>query len=304
MRIVLACLLLSACSQVSRADPEDIGDVDGQTLLAFNGTTLFGATGGAVWRIQNGSPSRDTLFTGAGAISDFLADSAGLYFTQAPLTDEHTRLRRVALDGAGAADVGINVQRASVRQDSEYLYWFDKSGAVPAIMRAKKSGGTAAKIADAGLTTTPEMAVDDTHVYWVDFTAPVTIKRVEKAGGTPANVKVNTVATALNVDAASLHYVSKATAPARLLSLGKDGGEPTEIAPDVDRFHADASYLYFTTLTTAMPQRQSLSRATPSGKLVEILVRDMKTTTPVQLASGGGFVFWSDGKNVVKLPSQ
>lgn len=305
MRAIPFLLLVACAPTATRAQPESVLDLQGATLLAFAGDYLFGATGGVLWRLKAGTITPENLPSSSSPVSDLLGDPTGITYAQAPLTDEFTKVKHAAFDGASVVEIASNVQRGSVRQDGEMLYWFDRSQTPAAIMRAKKTGGAVTKLVDCGLTTTPELAVDDTYVYWVDFTAPPTLKRVSKTGGAAENVRENTVPVGLQADGGGLVYMNKdqTTGVTRLLQLPKGGGEPVELAADVDRFFNDASYVYFSTKKMS-PQKQSLSRAPKAGKLLDILVDDVRSTASLVFVVGGSTLYWADSShlNRVGLP--
>ncbi len=295
-RMRFFCLFLVACSAtVTRSDPESVAVLNGPTLIAFGGTTLYGASAGGVFQIAKASATPETIYQGSDSITDLVADDSNVYITRASTSEVGAKLRRLG----AMTDLASNVQRGSLRQDKDTLYWFDIGVMPAALMRLAKAGGTATKVTDAGLTSSPDMAIDDTHVYWVDYTAPVTIKRVARMGGAPENVRVNVIAKSLQVDADTLFYLNGN--PSAVFSLAKSGGEPEEVTKGADRFLVDNRYVYFTSITGETTKKQAIARVARTGRLLDVLIPDVGVTTTLQIVLGGGYLWWVDGKNLSRI---
>jgi hypothetical protein len=303
LSLLLAIISLRCSPVATAAVPEQLFALAGSTVFAITSDYVYGGTAGALWRLKHGGTSPETLPSATGGISDLSADANGIAYTAAPLSDANTKLRRAGADGTGATDVASNVLRGSVRMDASALYWIDGSTMPPAIMSASRNGGAATKLCDVEMAK-PELTVDDTYVYFADFTAPTTVKRVPKAGGAVENVKVNTVPASLQNDAASLYYLDRAsTGLERVLVLAKAGGDPTELVQDAAAFFVEDRYVYFSAVS-AMTMKQSLARVAKTGKLQDVLVQDVGVTTPLTLAAGYGWAYWSDGRYLSRLAVQ
>ena len=276
-------------------------ELETQSLLAQAGGQLYGTAPGGVWRVDPAAPaSRKTIVdTGNDLIFDLFTDSEHLFFSASGKGDQFVTLKRANLDGTAVTEIATNAQRGSLRQDATFLYWFDRSAAAATLVRAQKSGGAATKIAEAGLTLVPEIAIDETHAYWLDG---ATLKRVAKGGGDVADVLSDFSPTLLQNDGDSLYFLDSEGSDTNVYAINKSTSERREVVQGANRFWLDGTLVYFTGYSQGKNALQSLRRFDRATSRTTILLSSLGTLSLITLVYDAAYVYWVDGRAAKKLP--
>lgn len=296
----LPFLVFIACSPL----PEGaltLGTLDGQTLLAAGEGKLYGGDAGGVWRMNTAPSGPRTVIVPKDPVYDLLLDEQRILFTQGAENTAVTA-RRANFEGGSVTDLAANVQRGSLRQDASYVYFFDRSEATAALARVGKQGGATQKLADAGLTLSPEIAVDESNVYWLDSTAPAALKKVAKSGGTPVVFLADISPTLLTIDGDDVYFLDSRDGVSTVFAVNKASGEKREVVKDCNRFWLDGTYVYYTSYTRAKNTTQSFKRFARGTSKTDILLLSLGTLSLLQVAFDKEHVYWADGEEVRSLP--
>jgi hypothetical protein len=203
------------------------------------------------------------------------------------------------LDGSAVTELATNAQRGSLRQDASFLYWFDRTAADATLVRAPKSGGAVSKIADAGSTLVPELAIDDTHVYWLDGT---TLKRAPKAGGDVTDVLADFSPSLMQNDGDSLIFLDSEGTETNVYAINKTTNEKRQVVTGANRFWLDGTFVYFTGYSQGKNALQSLRRFDRATSRTTILLSSLGTLSLITLVYDAANVYWVDGSAAKKLP--
>ncbi|MBN1657610.1 MAG: hypothetical protein JXA93_04370 [Anaerolineae bacterium] len=228
-----------------------------------------------------------------------VADDTHVYWTDWG-SDE---VRRLPAGGGTpttvAAGRNLIYHRALVVDDT-YVYFGDDDG----IQRAPKAGGAVVTLA-AGYNSTM-LAVDDTHVYWTEWSLvdPDAIRRVPKAGGT-----VDTILSGgtlgdprgIAVDASYVYWTEQDGGMVR--RVAKTGGTILDLAPaELDYLGGSIAVndtdVYWTDTTGTSTGR--LRRVAKGGGSVEDLALGLWGPGGVNLSAT--HVYWGDGDGIWRLP--
>jgi hypothetical protein len=294
----LACLLLTACTTLPPG-VQTVTSTHGQPLLAAANGWLYGSDLSGLWRAQpTPGVQREVILSNGELVQDLTADLDHLYYTSAPLDVPLATVRRIAHDGSGVADIASNVQPGSLRADLTDLFWLDRGGSVPKIMRAPKVGGMPAKVVVASMTSPSELAVDNAFVFFVDGN---TIQRAPKAGGPAAAFQTDVTPTQLGSDGVNLYFVD-ATADITPLYAVDPTGARTEIVHSAGQYWLDGPYIYYTAYTGKKTATgQSLQRIDHDTGVLENLVAALNTLSVVQMVFDDTHLYWADGSSVLRL---
>ena len=127
-------------------------------------------------------------------------------------------------------------------------------------MRADVDGGNVTELASAPCKYSPSshglsgIAIDATHVYWVDDTGPrEAIMKVEKQGGTPvllSDASINTAQIAVDDGFVYSNGMVSSIDTMSIVRTPKDGGCPTTLVSDEPSpmvFVAHGDHLFYLT---------------------------------------------------------
>ena len=158
------------------------------------------------------------------------------------------------------------------------------------------------------LATAPlpwDMALDDTHVYWVTTTSTGSVQRIAKSGGAVQTLAANLdYPRSIFVDGSHVYYGvdgSLTGSPAgAVYRVVKSGGPSVPLVADGGRHQgivADATHVYWTEFDKDLVRRVPLAGGS---------VEDFSTTAkrPAQIAVDGSHVYWAtfDGGRIEKQP--
>lgn len=128
-----------------------------------------------------------TTLASAWSLGNLATDSTYVYWTEALCCGSATALKKVPVGGGGTITLGTGPGIGTLAVDETYVYYSMSDGISGGISRIPKEGGTSVRLAS-GLFPPVAMAVDSTHVYWINggsvSTALPAIMKVPKDGGT------------------------------------------------------------------------------------------------------------------------
>jgi hypothetical protein len=230
--------------------------------------------------------------TNSNDIDALAVDGSGIYFTSAGHQAAENTLRTAPLAG-GPSRVLARGEKVplsgSAAVDATHVYVSASNGQ---ILRVAKAGGELQSLTTAA--GAPEIAVDDTSVYFLTFAQSVAgvVGTVPKAGG-PAQelargvrgggslVLSPTHAYWTSID--GLFSVAKAGGAAKLEIANTPHGQPGQVA-------VDATHLYF----SADPAATKLYRRPLAGGAVELVTAKAVGNYPIRVL--GGHLYFVDSE--------
>jgi hypothetical protein len=145
----------------------------------------------------------------------------------------------------------------------------------------------------AGLDDPIALTMDDDFVYWTEWASRL-VRRVPKAGGPATTLYTSSQPVrALLVDQTNLYFTD-----GDLKRLPKSGGTATTLATNehASGLATDGAFLYWTNDVVGAVKRVALSGGTATTLATRVR-RDS------ELALDGGYLFWNDGLNFVRIPA-
>ena len=186
---------------------------------------------------------------------------------------------------------------ASIAVDDESVYWPNRN--LGTVMKAAKDGSSMETVAS-GQASPMRVALDDTHVYWVNTVDPGAVMSTPKSGGAPESIADNQHGpSALAVGPA--HVAWTTTGDQTIWLAQKGGGQATKIASGhfSTAIALDDKHIYWLRSDTGAV------RAPVGGGPTTTL--SVGQTGCSEIALDDGFVYWTrnavtKGSKVLKLP--
>lgn len=227
--------------------------LDHPNALANDGKFIYFITGGTVasknagtnnlmkMPVEGGTPT--IIFKGGEIIPDAFAialDENYVYFSG-------NGVRRVPKAGGAATLLTDAFIASEIVADKENVYWMPYVGegmSPTPIFAVSKNGGEAKPLTDPRKTANG-LCVDDQFVYWIQTdgiykTGKKGAATIEKIYSMPNDGEI---VSALKTDADNFYFLQVKSK--NLMKLAKAGGEPKQIAKDVEKFWVGENEIIF-----------------------------------------------------------
>ncbi len=219
------------------------GQVGPQGIAVGNGEVFWTTSvASAVLKVPIGGGTPIELYSEGPGAYDIVVNTEHIYFTFLHF-GTHSVLRMPVLGGA-TADVTSNLgtpKRLAV--DAASLYWTDSDSHT--VMKMPLGGGPAVELASGQFPGA--IAVDGTHIYWLDGT----VSRVPINGGeTTIVADVGSLAKDLALDDTHVYFTASGDS---VWKVSKDGGEPISLAEEQNtpsQITVDATHVYWSNAGT------------------------------------------------------
>ena len=161
-------------------------------------------------------------------VQQMAVNRAGIYWIEAvgPVME-------TGLNGGTPTQLATTQIANDVAADEQYVYWvagFTDNGCNPpcySIMQVRDSGGTPVQLFPPQPSGIWSLALDATHVYWIDSVSGF-VMRVGKAGGTPEIVEtIGVKATSVAADDSGVYWMDESGA---INTAQSDGSSPRLVA--------------------------------------------------------------------------
>lgn len=233
------------------------------------------------------------------SLANVAADHSHVYYVD---WLSHT-VQRIPVGGGTPSTVasasGLVYHRA-LALDSTYVYFGDDVG----IKRVPREGGTVSTLASG--YDSYEMAVDDGHVYWTEWTlvGDDAIRRVPKAGGAVHTIVAGgTLANPLSiaVDESYVYWTEESSGKVRRVATS--GGTILDLVPTQPGYEAYSiavshEHVYWID-STSTPGTGRLRRVPKDGGTVDNLVVGLSGARGVSISAN--YVYWGDSGGVWRL---
>lgn len=245
--LVALTVVLSACEASMRVPASAVGSGSTSGAGSSGGSGSSGKSGSKVEAPKAPPP----LAGGQAKPYGIAVDNDSVYW------GNHGDFSLMKAPKAGGAAVKLgtvagNLGPDAVVVDDQFVYasvWSD-SGTPDEkkskIVKVAKAGGAVTDVV-ANIASTSSIAVDGTHVYWVDQTS-AGIMRTAKAGGPPQKVVDGYVQIeSVSVDDTNVYFAGSKGTKIPIVKAPKAGGAATELAPTSNArvVTVDADNVYF-----------------------------------------------------------
>ena len=297
--MLISCMAICKAQElIARDAVNDLASDDEGRIFWNKFGFTEGGEQGAVRRINTATGLPMTLHSSPSPQGLVLTSFYALFFEGSNLMrmSFSGRITDILVTGTGS-QLG-RVGTLTARQD--YAYWSDQNG----IHRILIEGGVTQDLARPTNFPAIWLAVDNTHIYWVEgITGRWEIKRKPLIGGATQLIFSAGVAISnLAVDETSIYWSQEnariqrapkvpSTVPSVVFSPGSPGFSTGGLV-------VDASNVYWT----------EIRNGTETGSLVRRSRKDRPATTDLvvgrnilRLAQDRSFIFWSDGRGVNRL---
>jgi len=217
-------------------------------------------------------------------------------------TADNVGIFRAPRNGGSTESVAPGQMATYLVTDGSYVYWFRRGSQNGGVYRVAASGGATMMVAadsESGIIGGPDIAVDDTYVYWPVQQASRAVKRALKQGGVAETFASSVSGPVLGVvaDQGTVYWIEQDSGS--IMQASASGGEPSVLVASnaYSGLSLDGDYVYWSSASDG-----EIIRARRSGGTPQTLVTGQNR--PFATVADAAYVYWAslaDG-SIAKAP--